>query len=273
MVNLNGKLLAVLLAMATLVTSAALAAEPDWQEVDNKPEGAIDVDAANIRIRDSKLTAWIRVTFPHDMDIKGMKVRSTISLHVFECDAERSGVHSMSALSGPRGEGKIVGTEEGLPVSLVKLSYERPGTTGYKILEFVCDSDKRPSAAGAELTLSRTAEAEHSGRPHADYPKVQAIRVAGTPAKITRPVNPDDYYPPSSIRRQEQGSPVVQACVGPSGKLLREPVVTDTSGFPDLDAAGIKAAKATRYSAGTGNGIDLPESCVKFKVKFALKGR
>src|SRR6188508_2079854 len=96
-------------------------------------------------------------------------------------------------------------------------------------------------------------------------------RVAGTPAKMTRPVNPDDYYPPGSIRREEQGSPVVQACVGPGGKLLREPVVTDTSGFPDLDAAAVKVAKATRYAAGTENGSALPESCIKFKVKFVLK--
>ena len=96
-------------------------------------------------------------------------------------------------------------------------------------------------------------------------------RAAGTPAKMTRPVNPDDYYPPGSIRREEQGSPVVQACVGPNGRLLREPVVTDTSGFPDLDGAAIKVAKATRYAPGTEAGSALAESCVKFKVKFVLK--
>jgi periplasmic protein TonB len=96
-------------------------------------------------------------------------------------------------------------------------------------------------------------------------------RVAGSPARMTRPVNPDDYYPPGSIRREEQGAPVVQACVGPGGRLLREPVVTDTSGFPDLDGAAVKVAKATRYAAGTDNGTALPESCIKFKVKFVLK--
>ena len=95
--------------------------------------------------------------------------------------------------------------------------------------------------------------------------------VPGQPAKMTRPVNPDDYYPPGSIRREEQGSPVVQACVGPNGRLLREPVVTDTSGFPDLDGAAIKVAKATRYAPGTEAGTALPESCIKFKVKFVLK--
>jgi protein TonB len=95
--------------------------------------------------------------------------------------------------------------------------------------------------------------------------------VPGQPAKMTRPVNPDDYYPPGSIRREEQGSPVVQACVGPNGRLLREPVVTDTSGFPDLDGAAVKVAKATRYAPGSEGGAALAESCIKFKVKFVLK--
>ena len=97
-------------------------------------------------------------------------------------------------------------------------------------------------------------------------------RVAGQPAKMTRPANPDDFYPPGSIRREEQGSPVVQACVGSNGRLLRDPVVTDTSGFPDLDSAAVKVAKATRYAAGTAEGGSaMTESCIKFKVKFVLK--
>jgi protein TonB len=96
-------------------------------------------------------------------------------------------------------------------------------------------------------------------------------RVAASGAKMSRMANPDDFYPPGSIRREEQGSPVVQACVGSNGKLLREPVVTDTSGFPDLDGAAIKVAKANRYTPATENGSAMPESCIKFKVKFVLK--
>lgn len=60
----------------------------------------------------------------------------------------------------------------------------------------------------------------------------------------------------------------MRVCVDSSGKLLRDPIVTDTSGFPDLDAAAIKAARATRYAAGTKNGAALPESCIKYKIKF-----
>ena len=96
-------------------------------------------------------------------------------------------------------------------------------------------------------------------------------RVAGTAAKMKSAVDPDQYYPPGAKRREEQGSPVVQACVGANGKLVREPVITETSGFPELDGAAVKVAKANRYTPGTENGAAVAESCVKFKVKFVIK--
>ena len=96
-------------------------------------------------------------------------------------------------------------------------------------------------------------------------------RAAGTPAKMKSTADPDQFYPPGAKRREEQGSPVVMACVGASGKLVREPVVTDTSGFPELDGAAVKVAKANRYLPGTDGGQPMAESCVKFKVKFVIK--
>jgi TonB family protein len=63
----------------------------------------------------------------------------------------------------------------------------------------------------------------------------------------------------------------VQACIGGNGKLLRDPVITESSGFPSLDAAAIEVARATRYTPGRKDGIVAPESCIKFKVKFALQ--
>jgi len=122
------------------------------------------------------------------------------------------------------------------------------------------------STADAEAAKLRIVEAEAV---QARWVQEEAESVK---AKMKRPVNPDDYYPPGSIRREEQGSPAVQACVGPTGKLLREPVVTESSGFPELDGAAIKVARDTRYAAGTDErGTALPESCLKFKVKFTLK--
>jgi TonB family protein len=91
------------------------------------------------------------------------------------------------------------------------------------------------------------------------------------PARPTEAANPMDYYPNAAQGRGEQGAPIVMACVGADGKLLREPEITESSGFPELDAAAIKVAKASRYAAGTENGVALKESCIKFKVKFVIK--
>jgi hypothetical protein len=52
---------------------------------------------------------------------------------------------------------------------------------------------------------------------------------------------------------------------------LSEPEITTTSGFPQLDGAAIKVAKAMRYGAAVEDGAALPESCVKFKVKFVKR--
>jgi TonB family protein len=87
---------------------------------------------------------------------------------------------------------------------------------------------------------------------------------------MTRPVDPADYYPADSIRHGESGAPIVQACVNSRGKLLRDPIVAESSAFPNLDAAAVKVAKDIRYAAGMENGTALPESCIKFKVKFVL---
>ena len=91
------------------------------------------------------------------------------------------------------------------------------------------------------------------------------------PARPTEAANPIDYYPSAARSRGEQGAPIVMACVGADGKLLREPEIAQTSGFPELDDAAIKVAKNSRYAAGTENGVALKESCIKFKVKFVVK--
>jgi TonB family protein len=90
-------------------------------------------------------------------------------------------------------------------------------------------------------------------------------------ANMTGGANPVEFYPKGSRRRGEQGTPVVEVCVGPSGKLLRNPEVVESSGFREIDAAAIKVAKASRYSAATEDGVPLAESCLKFKVKFVIK--
>ena len=67
------------------------------------------------------------------------------------------------------------------------------------------------------------------------------------------------------------GAGALAACVSASGKLAREPVIKETSGFPELDTAAIKVAKANRYLPGTDGGQPMAESCVSFRVKFVIK--
>src|SRR5688572_26056770 len=67
---------------------------------------------------------------------------------------------------------------------------------------------------------------------------------ASTGARLARAANPKDFYPAESIRRGQQGIAGVLACVDQNGKLLRDPTITATSGFPQIDAAAIALAKA-----------------------------
>ena len=162
--------------------------------------------------------------------------RSDMNDYDFNC-AERTVALSRSTLHGV--ENQVVGRID-IPKRAQTFRKVEPGTAPEKILETVC-------------TWGEVREEK-----------------AGVPTQVTRAANPIDFYPAGSVRRQEQGAPVIEACVGPDSQLLREPRVTMTSGFPDLDAAAIKVAKATRYAAATENGTPLPKSCIKFKVKFVL---
>jgi TonB family protein len=249
-------------AAAALTASAVLADEPDWREVASDSEEVVEVDAANIRVRETRQTAWVRHTNPSDVDKDGVTFRSVVSLMAFDCDAEKSGLSSTTAFSGPRGEGKVVHTEEGLSVRSARLSYERPGTSGYKVLKFVCEPGKRLSPA-----LKQASQAAMTAEP------TKVPIVMGPPAQIIRAVNPNDYYPARSVLRGELGTPVVSVCVGPTGMLLREPVITRTSGFRDLDKGAINAAKAMQFAAGIENGTAVPESCVEIRLKFDLTKR
>lgn len=263
--------------LVLLITPAANAA--NWvqiAELDSKGSIVL-IDTAGIARVGGLRKAWFKFEYTSDQPIprgynKSMPnaqfYRRELSLTYFNC-AERTLATAQSIASNA--EDKVVADFD-TPQILLSYREVPPETIGERMLETVCDweflgdtpvqpvppAKPQPGVpTPAELRERNQVEAELVRDP-------QQVGIA----RMKSPVNPDDYYPPGSIRRGEQGSPVVQACVGPSGKLLREPVVTDTSGFPDLDGAAIKVAKATRYAAGTVNGTPLPESCIKFRVKF-----
>jgi periplasmic protein TonB len=80
----------------------------------------------------------------------------------------------------------------------------------------------------------------------------------------------EDFYPPASIRLEEEGSVGVRVCVGPNGKLAETPTVSGSSRSARLDEAAIKLAKAGRYVAGSIDGVPTTD-CFSFRVKFELK--
>ena len=123
----------------------------------------------------------------------------------------------------------------------------------------------------AWVLISATHVACQSSTTRADRAPDNRVRTADPPARPTEVANPIDYYPPDAKRREEQGAPIVLACVSADGKLVGEPEIVQSSGFPELDAAAIKVAKASRYAAATENGVALPKSCLKFKVKFVIR--
>jgi protein TonB len=82
--------------------------------------------------------------------------------------------------------------------------------------------------------------------------------------------NSADYYPAASMRLGEEGSAVVHACVGPSGKLSEDPTIAKSSGSSRLDEGAIKLAKAGRYIAGTEDGKPTT-ACFNMSIKFQLK--
>jgi protein TonB len=82
--------------------------------------------------------------------------------------------------------------------------------------------------------------------------------------------NPDDFYPPSSIRMEEQGSVGVRVCIGPGGKLTEAPLVARTSGYARLDEAALKLARAGHYIAGSIDGVPNIE-CMQLPVRFHMR--
>ncbi len=237
-----------------LLLVASTASAENWQQIAKLDShgGILLFDAAGVTEVKGFRRAWFKAIYTSDQLIPTeylqsvpanvRSYRSERTLRYFNCPERTSAVMRYYWESADDKPGAYFYQK------LLTFREASPGTLDEQMLETACKF------------VGDFADAESA-----------KLQLPGVEAKMTHPVNPDDYYPSGSRRRQEQGSPVVQVCVGPTGKLLREPIVTDTSGFPDLDGAAIKIAKATGYAAGTENGIAVPESCLKFKIRFGQK--
>ena len=81
----------------------------------------------------------------------------------------------------------------------------------------------------------------------------------------------EDYYPPESRKLHEEGTARVKVCVNERGKVIGDPVVVVSSGYPRLDEASIKVAKAGsgRYKPATRNGKPISD-CTEFNIRWKL---
>jgi len=81
--------------------------------------------------------------------------------------------------------------------------------------------------------------------------------------------SPDDFYPPASKRRDEQGAIMVRAHIAPTNCATEFAVVV-SSGYPELDQAALRVAEASTYAAATQEGQPI-EGYTTFKVKFTIR--
>jgi protein TonB len=92
----------------------------------------------------------------------------------------------------------------------------------------------------------------------------------GTPIKPISMPDVHDYYPEQARRDGQEGRAQVKVCVGANGKI-ESAETASTSGFPALDEAAVKVAKAARFKPATSEGKPV-ESCATLPVKFELHG-
>ncbi len=98
---------------------------------------------------------------------------------------------------------------------------------------------------------------------------VEQVPATALQYRATR--SPDDYYPATSLRLQEQGEVIVQVCVSPAGSLEGSPTVERGSGSRRLDAAAVKwASEALAFTPATRNGAAI-SACKGFRVNFRLQ--
>jgi TonB family protein len=234
------------LSIAFLFVASTAAAE-NWQQIGTLDAGGgvLFVDASDIVDVKGYRRAWFKSAHEADQPVPNeyraavgdaKSYRWVRSAYLFHCAQK---VFALAELRWFNSDDVDVGNRRPESLSFRKVS---SGTVEEQMLEAVCSSES-----------------------------VRTREPLEEQAKMTRPVSPRDYYPEGSVRRGEQGSPTVRVCVDSTGELLRAPVITVSSGYPELDGAAIRIAKESRYAPGTRNGVALPESCLEVPVAFVQR--
>ncbi len=134
------------------------------------------------------------------------------------------------------------------------------------------------STADAEAAALRSAEAERTRleQEEADRKREQERLEAEQDARNYQAFRsrlkgaPDmsTFYPPASRRREEQGTVKVRICVDPDGRVS-DTRVADTSGFPDLDNAALRAAGQFRFKPSRDKKA-VQDLCSALSMRFSL---
>lgn len=125
-----------------------------------------------------------------------------------------------------------------------------------------------------EFDSSDTAPAGQAGTPDPQMgtagPQAPVPVVVQTPLRFQAVRPSDDYYPPTAIRLEQQGSVIVRACADAAGRLSGRPGVVSGSRHRLLDEAAVKwAAEALRFTPATRDGAAIA-ACKEFRVNFTL---
>ena len=137
----------VLAGLALFAATVARSNTPDWRDASASDSAVYEVDAANIRVRDGKLTAWVRMTHSTEQVVGRAAYSSQVSLYVFNCSSESSGMVNVAAYAGPRGTGRLVVSGNVAAVAEVEMQYLPPSSVFYGVLEFVCARAPRRSGS------------------------------------------------------------------------------------------------------------------------------
>jgi TonB family protein len=81
---------------------------------------------------------------------------------------------------------------------------------------------------------------------------------------VFRAPSANDFYPPASLRREEQGAVMLEYALDPASRKAIDVLIMKSSGFADLDNAALKYSK---YFRGTSN---CPERRYRSNVRFSI---
>jgi periplasmic protein TonB len=113
-------------------------------------------------------------------------------------------------------------------------------------------------------SLPAVAASEPTGG-SAAVPGPLPVRLLGT----NQLPNAEEYYPPDMIRQGVQGATNVRLCVDAQGRLLGNPTVEESSGYPQLDRGALNVVRHGRYARSMQGDVAVG-NCFRYRIAFKI---